>query len=313
MELYEAFRGTFAARHFTDDPVSDETVARLLENARFAPSGGNRQGWRVVVVRSPETRAALEPLMLPTMQRYVAEQRAGVSPWNPLGPSPVSAETCAETEVPDVLLAPLRTAPVLLFLFLDLGKVAAMDQHLERVGVISGASIYPFAWNILLAAHAEGLGGTLTTFLAPEEDAVAKLLEVPKSYAFAAMIPLGVPSKRLTKLRRNPVSSFATPLSALGEGRAFSSLHLPGGQPAPFGAQPGGEGANPGAREDHSRRQDPGPSPAGRGHGRGWPSVGTPNCIFRKGAEELVPDDERAAVVFIEVRQVTGVVNAAKG
>ena len=69
--------------------------------------------------------------------------------------------------MPDVLLAPLRTAPVLLFLFLDLGKVAAMDQHLERVGVISGASIYPFAWNILLAAHAEGLGGTLTTFLAP--------------------------------------------------------------------------------------------------------------------------------------------------
>ena len=210
MELYEAFRGTFAARHFTDDPVSDETVAHLLENARFAPSGGNRQGWRVVVVRSPETRAALEPLMLPTMQRYVAEQRAGMSPWNPLEPSPVSAETCAATEVPDALLAPLRTAPVLLFLFLDLGKVAAMDQNLARVGVISGASIYPFAWNILLAAHAEGLGGTLTTFLAPEEHAVGELLEVPEHYAFAAMIPLGVPSKRLTKLRRNPVSSFAT-------------------------------------------------------------------------------------------------------
>ncbi|MFZ8914836.1 MAG: nitroreductase family protein, partial [Pseudomonadales bacterium] len=147
MELYEAFRGTFAARHFTDEPVSDETLARLLEEARFAPSGGNRQGWRVVVVRNPETRAALEPLMLPTMQRYVAEQRAGVSPWNPLGPSRVSAEACAATEVPDALLAPLRTAPVLLFLFLDLGKVAAMDQNLERVGVISGASIYPFAWN----------------------------------------------------------------------------------------------------------------------------------------------------------------------
>ena len=150
----------------------------------------------MVVARSPETRAALEPLMLPTMQRYVAEQRAGLSPWNPLGPSPVSAETCAETDVPDALLAPLRTAPVLLFLFVDLGKVAAMDQHLDRVGVISGA--------------AEGLGGTLTTFLAPEERAVAKLLEVPDNYAFAAMIPLGVPSKRLTKLRRNPVSSFAT-------------------------------------------------------------------------------------------------------
>ncbi|MBL6808875.1 MAG: nitroreductase family protein, partial [Pseudomonadales bacterium] len=133
MELYEAFRGTFAARHFTDEPVSDAQIYRLLDAARFAPSGGNRQGWRVVIVREAATRAALEPLMLPTMQRYVAEQRAGVSPWNPLAPSPVSEATCAATEVPEVLLAPLRTAPVLLFLFLDLGKVAAMDQHLDRI------------------------------------------------------------------------------------------------------------------------------------------------------------------------------------
>ena len=210
MELYEAFRGTFAARHFTDEPVSDAQLYRLLDAARFAPSGGNRQGWRVIIVREAATRAALEPLMLPTMQRYVAEQRAGVSPWNPLAPSPVSEATCAATEVPEALLAPLRTAPVLLFVFLDLGKVAAMDQHLDRIGVISGASLYPFAWNILLAAHAEGLGGTLTTFLAPEEGKVKAHLGVPEDYAFAAMIPLGVPSKRLTKLSRKPVEDFAT-------------------------------------------------------------------------------------------------------
>ena len=106
MELYEAFRGTFAARHFTDDPVSDETVARLLENARFAPSGGNRQGWRVVVVRSPETRAALEPLMLPTMQRYVAEQRAGVSPGTPLGLPLLALRPARKRRCPTFFLRP---------------------------------------------------------------------------------------------------------------------------------------------------------------------------------------------------------------
>ena len=57
MELDDVMRTTFAAREFLDEPVSDATVARILEVARFAPSGGNRQGWRVLVVRDPATRA----------------------------------------------------------------------------------------------------------------------------------------------------------------------------------------------------------------------------------------------------------------
>ena len=57
MELYEVMRTTFAARDFVDEPVSDESLARILDNARFAPSGGNRQGWKVIVVRDDATRA----------------------------------------------------------------------------------------------------------------------------------------------------------------------------------------------------------------------------------------------------------------
>ena len=48
MDLYEVMRTTFAARDFTDEPVSEEVVGRILENARFAPSGGNRHGWKAV-------------------------------------------------------------------------------------------------------------------------------------------------------------------------------------------------------------------------------------------------------------------------
>ena len=54
MELYEVMRTTFAAREFTDQPVSDEVIAHILEQARFAPSGGNRQGWKVLVVRQEQ-------------------------------------------------------------------------------------------------------------------------------------------------------------------------------------------------------------------------------------------------------------------
>ena len=61
MELYDAMRTAFAAREFTGEPVPDEVLHRILDNARFAPSGGNRQGWRVIVVRDPAKRAALGP------------------------------------------------------------------------------------------------------------------------------------------------------------------------------------------------------------------------------------------------------------
>ena len=52
MELYDVMRTTFSARAFTDDGLSDEVLYRILDNARFAANGGNRQGWKVVVVRS---------------------------------------------------------------------------------------------------------------------------------------------------------------------------------------------------------------------------------------------------------------------
>ena len=76
--------------------------------------------------------------------------------------------------------------------------------------MISGASIYPFVWNILLAARNEGLGGVLTTYLAGRESEVQELLNVPPSHAIAAMLPIGVPVKQLTKLRRSEVEDFTT-------------------------------------------------------------------------------------------------------
>ena len=210
MELYDVMRTTFAARDFTADPVPDEVLEEILDNARFAPSGGNRQGWRVIVVRDLAKRAALGPLIEPTYKRYLAEVRAGANPWNTIAPAEVSQADVDAVAIPPGFIDRLIHAPVLLLVTVDLAVVASMDQHLPRIGVISGASIYPFVWNILLAARNEGLGGTLTTFLAAEEAKAKALFGIPENHALAAMLPIGKPVKQLTRLRRNPVAAFAT-------------------------------------------------------------------------------------------------------
>ena len=210
MELYDVMRTTFAAREFADEPVSDSVLRRILENARFAPSGGNRQGWRVIVVRDAAKRDALGPLIEPTCRRYLAEVKAGANPWNTVSPARIDQEALDAVVFPPRFVERLTHAPVVLLITVDLSVVASMDQHLARVGVISGASIYPFAWNILLAARNEGLGGTLTTFVAAKEPDVKALFHIPDHHAVAAMLPIGKPVKQLTRLRRNPVDAFAT-------------------------------------------------------------------------------------------------------
>jgi len=209
MELFDVMRTTFAARQFTDAPVDDEQIRSILDNARFAPSGGNRQGWKVIVVRDEGTREALEGVIRPGMQRYIAQRMAGEAPWNTIHPSRLSEEEIAAVEIPGAMVRALTSAPALLFVFVDLSVVASFDRDLHRVGVISGASVYPFVWNILLAARNQGLGGTITTFAAAREPELQALLGVPSHMAFAAMLLLGEPVKQLTRLSRKPVDEFA--------------------------------------------------------------------------------------------------------
>ena len=210
MELYDVMRTTFAARDYTGDELSDAVLYDILDNARFAPSGGNRQGNRVIVVRDAAARNALADLAKPAAKRYVAQSLAGESPWNAVIPSQVSDETIAETEPLTRLTEPFRKASVVLVFVVDLKAVASMDQFLDRIGVISGASIYPFVWNVLLAARQAGFGGTITTLAVAEEPKLKALLNIPDDHAVCAVMPLGKPVKQLTKLKRNPVEEIAT-------------------------------------------------------------------------------------------------------
>lgn len=210
MDLYDVMRTTGAVRRFTGDPLPDDVLRRILDNARFAPSGGNRQGVRVIALRDLGTREALSKLCVTGARRYVAQKRNGENPWNPLQPMGVTPEQLAATEVPAELSTPLLTSAVVLVVCVDLGVVAAFDQDLDRIGVIAGASVYPFVWNVLLAARNEGFGGVLTTMAVAEEPRVKELVGIPDGFAVAAVLPLGKPQHQVSKLTRRPVSEFAT-------------------------------------------------------------------------------------------------------
>ncbi len=210
MDLYDVMRTTGAVRRFTDDPLPDDVLVRILDHARFAPSGGNRQGVHVIAIRDTDTRASLGELSMPAARRYLAQKRNAEGPWNPLQPMGISAEEVAATEVPDDFTAPLLTSSVVLVICVDLAVVAAVDQDLDRVGVVAGASVYPFVWNVLLAARNEGFGGVLTTMAVAEEPRVKALLGIPEGHAVAAVLPLGKPERQPTRLTRKPVAEFAT-------------------------------------------------------------------------------------------------------
>ncbi|HVF32907.1 MAG TPA: nitroreductase family protein [Acidimicrobiales bacterium] len=217
MELLSTLRTTAAIRSFTDDPVPDDVLARILDTARFAPNGGNAQSWRVVVVRDPSVRRSLRDAYLEGWKRYLAMTAAGLRPWAPVTDRAREAAALAPIEAggePPVpvgdFAARLDEVPALLVLLADLRLLAAVDRDLDRYSFIGGASVYPFAWSILLAARAEGLGGVITTMPVFREADVKALLHVPDEFAVAALLALGRPVHQPTKLRRKPVPEFTT-------------------------------------------------------------------------------------------------------
>jgi nitroreductase len=215
LDLVDTLRSTGAVRRFEPEPVTDDVLARILDVARFAPSGGNRQGWRVVIVKDPPTRTALRDLYLSGWYEYLAMGAAGLVPWAPV--TDRAAEASALAEAPRFAEAgaaapgfaeTLDAAPALLLVLADLSALAAVDRDLPRYTLAGGASIYPFVWSLLLAARAEGLGGVMTTMPVRREDDVRALFSVPDPVAVAALVVLGRPVDPPRRLRRAPVASF---------------------------------------------------------------------------------------------------------
>jgi nitroreductase len=206
VELYEAMRCAPTTRRFTSDPVPPDALRRVLDAARFAPSGGNRQGWRVVVVQDADKRRALRDLYLPYWRAYIGGTSDAQAPADrELDPARVRMARRANEYAER-----MDEVPVHLVVGVRLGDLAVTDAGLPRQSIVGGASIYPFVQNLLLGLRSEGLGAAMTTLLVPAEAEVKRLLEIPDDVALAAHIGVG---QRLDpwpqRLARRAVEEFA--------------------------------------------------------------------------------------------------------
>lgn len=192
MELYDVLRVTGTCRAFKPDPVPDQILYRVLDHARFAPNGGNRQGWHVVVVRDAERRQALADLYQGPWAEYVKVRGK-------------------PNERTMRFSASLAEIPVHLLVLVRLDALAIMDRDLQRPSIVGGGSIYPFVQNALLGFRQEGVGAAATTMVVAVEREVQELLAIPAGYAIATHLLVGWPDEPLaTRLNRKAVEEFTT-------------------------------------------------------------------------------------------------------
>ena len=174
ISLFDAINAQRAIRYFKTDPITDDVLDQILNAALRAPSGGNSQPWAFVAVRDAELKRQLA-VWYRDFWDNVYSKRADRQD------SPVSrsAEHLVNTfaDVPAIVIPCIRGT-----------------KGSERDNLMTGASIYPAAQNLMLAALALGVGSVITTFLQNHEERVRELLGIPDDYQTACAIPLGYPS-----------------------------------------------------------------------------------------------------------------------
>jgi nitroreductase len=206
MDFFDVVTTQRAMRRLKPDPISDAALRQIMDAAICAPSGGNRQGWRFLVIRDPAKRARLGELYREA--------------WGELMKAPYYA--AAATEPPGSpgarMLASARhlgermgEAPVLIL------ACVALDAGVQPT-VTTGASIYPAVQNIMLAARALGIGSCITTIHKFRDAQVKEVLGIPADVETAALIPLGYPLGKFGRPPRRPLREVAF---ADGWGQAF--------------------------------------------------------------------------------------------
>ena len=208
-DLYDVMRCAPSTRRFSARPVPRDAIERALDAARFAPSGGNRQGWRIIVIVDPGTRRRLRELYEPHWDAYMeatgarARLNAGAASGLPSGRLRMLADA-------DHYARTFDRAPVHLLVCVALDALAITDSGLDRPSIVGGASIYPFVQNVLLGLRAEGLGAAFTTLLVPAEPELRELLAIPHDIAVAGHITIGWREEPWPRaLSREPTTSFA--------------------------------------------------------------------------------------------------------
>ena len=198
MDVREALYTTRAMRRVKPDPIPEDVQQRILDAAIRAPSGGNAQGWRFMLIDDPQVKGKLGPLYRECLQTLVGTVY-----------KPALEKAEQEPETPDSAQ------------FLKMYRSAShLAEHFEGYPLLflafnkgdpSGGSIYPAVWNAMLAARAEGVGSALTSVLLFKRQQMYEILGIPEDegWNFSCLVTMGYPTGRWGVAPRRPVHEVA--------------------------------------------------------------------------------------------------------
>jgi nitroreductase len=170
--LFEAINSQRAVRYLKPDPIPESTLLRLIETAVKAPSGGNSQPWKFLIIRDEKLKERIG--------RYYRESWERVYGAKSSSPPPLASRVRRSATH---LAENMHRAPALI--------LACIEHNGGPSSMGRGASIYPAVQNILLAARGLGLGSALTTLHKGFEDEIKTLLNIPENVETAALLPIG--------------------------------------------------------------------------------------------------------------------------
>jgi nitroreductase len=191
-DLFEIIRTTRSMRRLKPDPVPSELVRKILEAGVCAPSGGNMQRWRFLVIKDAGIKQTVGTLYKRAWDEVVAPRYRAGEP----APGTSRERFLRLLDAAEHLAAHIHEAPVWIVPCLE-GATPTRT---------SGSSIYPAVQNILLAARALGLGATLTTLYLNFETEAEAALGLPADWHSYALIPIGYPMGRFGPVRRIALS-----------------------------------------------------------------------------------------------------------
>jgi nitroreductase len=193
--LLEGMATARSIRRFHPDPIPDHLLRSVLKAATWAPSGGNMQNCRLLIVRDPEKRRQIGEFYRAAFDEFYPRERLA-SETDPSRKRLMGGGM--------YLADHMGTEPPVLVLFCRDPAANTISQP----GIqnwVRGSSVYPAVQNLLLAARASGLGGCLTTLHLRYHAEIKALLGIPDSVDVYALIPLGYPRDKFGPLRRRPV------------------------------------------------------------------------------------------------------------
>ena len=191
-DLFEIMRTTRSMRRLKPDPVANELIRKILEAGVCAPSGGNMQRWRFLVVRDPQIKQAVGAYYRRAWDEQVGPRYRSGEP----APGMDRDRFLRLLDAAEYLAAHIHEAPVWIVPCLEAGTPTRT----------SGSSIYPAVQNMLLAARALGLGATLTTLYLANEQETDAALGLPPGVHSYALLPIGYPIGRFGPVRRIPLA-----------------------------------------------------------------------------------------------------------